>query len=200
MPRSRLPVAVAAASVSATAAVAVWGFRVDSDPPLRWFFLAGFLPALWAYAELAQVRGPDAEVGAAIMAFHRYVIAFAGFMLSSLVGLKLMLRTGLLDPSWSSTVERLRWVVSGGGMVVFGNLLPTLRSPWPFQHQPFAWQQVHRFVGWTLVVGGLGVIASGTFLPPGSARRFSLGIFAIAFTLALGRKLASLATNSVGPR
>ena len=85
-------------------------------------------------------------------------------------------------------------------MVVFGNLLPTLRSPWPFRHQPFAWQQVHRFVGWIFVLGGLGVMASGAFLPPESAKRLSLGIFAMAFTLTLGRKLASLATNSFGPR
>ena len=200
MPRNRLPGAVAAAAVCAAAAVAIWGFRVAHGPPLRWFFLGGFLPALWAYAEFAQVRGPDAEVGTAIMTFHRYVIAFAGFMLSSLVGLKLMVRTGLVDPSWLPTVERLRWLVTGCGMVVMGNLLPTLRSPWPFRHQPFAWQQVHRFVGWTFVLGGLGVIACGAFLPPDSAKRFSLGILAIALTLALGRKFASLATNSFGPR
>ena len=200
MPRSRVPAALAAVSVSASAAVAAWGLRVDPEPALRWFLLGGSLPALWAYVEIAQVRGPDAEGGAAIMAVHRCSIAFAGFMLSSQVGLKLMVHEGLVEPSWLSTGQRLRWLVLGAWMVVFGNLLPTLRSPWPFQQQPFAWQQVHRFVGWTFVLAGLGVIASWAVLPPDSAARSSFGICAIALSLALGRKLASLTTHSFGPR
>jgi hypothetical protein len=200
MPHSRLAAAVAAVSVSATAAVAVWGSRVDPDPALRWFLLGGLLPVLWAYVELAQVRGNDADVGAAIMAVHRYNIAFAGLVLASQVGLRLMVHEGLVDPSWLSTAQRLRWVMVGGAMVVFGNLLPTLRSPWPFQQQPFAWQQVHRFVGWAFVLGGLGVIGCWAFLPTDSAIRLSFQICVITFTLALGRKLASLATHRFGPR
>jgi len=198
MPASRVPTAVALVGVLAAAAVAVWGFSVE--PALRWGLLGGFLPALWAYVEFAQVRGNDAEVGAAIMAFHRYSIAFAGICLASQVGLRLMVRDGFVDPSWLSTGQRLRWLIVGGWMVVFGNLLPTLRSPWPIQQQPFAWQQVHRFVGWTFVLGGLGVIASWSFLTPSAAAKSSLGVFAIAFTLALGRKLASVAAHSFGPR
>ena len=134
------------------------------------------------------------------MSFHRYVIGFGGLMLAALVGLKLMLHTGLLDRSWLVTVERLRWFAWGGGMVIFGNLLPTLRSPWAFSRQPFAWQQVHRFVGWTFVLGGLGVIGAAAFLPPDLAGRLSLGIFAVVFTLSLGRKLASVASSSLGSR
>lgn len=200
MPRSRLAAAVAAVSVSATAAVAAWGFSVDPDPALRWFFLGGFLPALWVYVECAQVRGHDDEVGAALMAVHRFLIAFAGFMLTSQVGLRLMIHEGLVDPSWLSIGQRLRGLILGGGMVVFGNLLPTLRSPWRLRQQPFAWQQVHRFVGWTFVLGGLGVIGCWAFLPTDSAVRSSLQILAIASALALGRKLASLTTHSFGSR
>jgi hypothetical protein len=197
---SRLPVAVAATAVSASAAVAVWGFIIAPDLQFRWLFLGALFPVLWAYVEVAQVRGSDPEVAGAIMSFHRYVIGFAGLMLAALVGLKLMLHTGLLDPSWLLTVERLRLLAWGGGMVVFRNLLPTLRSPWAFPRQPFAWQQVHRFVGWTFVLGGLGVIGSGAFLPSDSAERIALGIFAIVFTLSLGRKLASVARTSFGSR
>ena len=200
MPRSRLPAALAAVSVSATAVVAVWGFSVDPEPALRWLIFGGFLPSIWAYVEAAQVRGDDAEVGAAIMAVHRCIIAFAGLMLTSQVGLRLLVHEGFVDPSWLSAGQRLRWLILGGGMVTFGNLLPTLRSPWPFPQQPFAWQQVHRFVGWTLVLGGLGVIACWTFLPTVSALRYSLQICVVAFTLALGRKLASFMTHSFGSR
>jgi hypothetical protein len=101
----------------------------------------------------------------------------------------------LIDPVWVANGERLRWLLVGSWMVVFGNLLPTLRSPWPFRHQLFAWQQVHRFVGWAFVLGGLGVVGSWAILPPDSAERFSLGILAMVSALAVGRKLASLATT-----
>ncbi len=200
MPRSGLSRTVAAVSVAAAAAVAVWGFRVDPDPALRWVVLGGLLPALWAFVETAQVRGSDAEVGAAIIAIHRYSIAFAGVMLTSDLGLRLMVHEGLADASWLVTGVRLRGLMLGGGMVVFGNLLPTLRSPWPLEQQPFAWQQVHRFVGWILVLGGLAVIAAWAFLAPETARRSSLQVFVIVVPLALGRKLASVMNRSLGLR
>jgi hypothetical protein len=200
MRRRYLSHATAAASVLATAAVAAWGFWIAPDRAYRWFLLGGFLPALWASVEFAQVRGDDAEVGDAIMTFHRYTIAFAGFMLSTQIGLRLIVHAELLDPSWLSTGQRFRGLMLGAGMVVFGNFLPTLRSPWPFRQQPFAWQQVHRFVGWTFVLGGLGVVGSWAILPLDSALRSSVQICAIVFTLALGRKLASLTAHSFGRR
>jgi hypothetical protein len=68
-------------------------------------------------------------------------------MLASRIGLRLAIHTGTA-----------RCVLAGAGPALFrprardrddrlGNYLPTLRSPWPLQRQPFAWQQVHRFVG-----------------------------------------------------
>lgn len=197
MRRNRISRALAFAAVVALAAVAVWGFRMVPDSGLRWFFLGAILPGVWTYVELAQVRGPDPEVGEAAMAVHRYVVAFAGFLLASLVGSKLLVFGGVLDREWLSTVERLRWLAVGGGMVVFGNHLPTLRSPWPLRHQPFAWQQVHRFVGWTLVVGGLAIIILETSLPTDSARTLSTVVVAMVLTLSVGRKFASLAASSL---
>jgi hypothetical protein len=190
--------AAAVAAVLATAAAAIWGFRVDPTPALRWFLVGTFLPALWAYVEFAQVRGTDPDGGADIMTLHRYTIAFAGFMLSSQIALRLMVHEGLMDPELLPTGQRLQWLAKGTGMVVFGNLLPTLKSPWPYRQQPFAWQQVHRFVGWLFVLGGFGVIASWTFLATESARPASLLICTIVFTLALVRKFASVATHAVG--
>lgn len=81
-------------------------------------------------------------------------------------------------------------------MVVFGNLLPTLKSPWPFREQPFAWQQVHRFVGWLFVLGGFGVIGAWTFLATETALAVSLVLCTIVFALSLVRKFASVATHS----
>jgi hypothetical protein len=198
MLRRYLPHAAATASILATAVIAAWGFRTDPDRAYRWLVLGALLPAIWAYVEFAQVRADDAEVGTRIMTVHRCVIAFAGLMVSSEVGLRLSVYAGVLDPSWVSTGLRLRGLILGAGMVVFGNMLPTLRSPWPFRRQPFAWQQVHRFVGWTFVLGGLGIVGSWAFLPLDYAVRSSVLIGTIVCTLALGRKLASLTARSFG--
>lgn len=200
MPHNRMSTVFAAIAVAATAATAVWGFQVDPGPAFRWFFLGAFLPALWAFVEFGQVRGDDPTVGAAIMTFHRYTIAWAGLMLASQLGLRLLIHQGFLDPSWTPAVQRLRGILLGAGMIGFGNLLPTLRSPWSLRRQPFAWQQVHRFVGWTLVLAGLGVVVSWAVLPPTAARRASIVICGIAFTLALARKLGSVTAHSFGSR
>lgn len=195
MPRSLTSGALATLAVVANSAVAVWGFLLDGDP-MPWLFVGGFLPVLWAYVEVAQVRGEDPDVGNDLMDFHRHAIAFAGFMLAFLVGMRLSVRVRLLEPSWGTTAESIRWLLCGSGMVVFGNLLPTLRSPWSLEDQPFAWQRVHRFAGWTFVLGGLGVIASWVSLPPETAERSSILILASASIVAVGRKFVSIAAHS----
>jgi hypothetical protein len=196
----RLPKSLAAVSVALVATVAYWGFSVDPEPPWRWIFLGGFLPALWAFVERWQVRGRDPDVGSAIMAFHYYVFAFTGFLLASSVGVRLMVYQHLVDPTWLSSGRRLGGLALGVGMILFGNYLPTLRSPWPFEAQPFAWQRVHRFVGWTSVLGGLGVLGAWTVLPQDLAGRITAQILAIAAVLALGRKLASLTHRAAKQR
>ncbi|HSM35115.1 MAG TPA: hypothetical protein VK837_01850 [Longimicrobiales bacterium] len=196
----RLPRALAAVSVTLVAAIAWWGFSVDPEPPRRWMFLGGFLPALWAFVERGQVRGKDAEVGAAIMAFHYYTFAFIGFMLASRVGVRLMVHEQLVDPVWLASGRRFGGLALGVGMILFGNYLPTLRSPWPFEAQPFAWQRVHRFVGWTSVLGGLGVLGAWIVLPQDLAGRTTVQIVAIVALLALGRKLASLTARTAEHR
>jgi hypothetical protein len=179
-----------------TAVVAVCGISVDPDALFRWLFLAGFVPLAWAYVGSAQVRGDDEEVAAAIMDFHRYTFAFAGFMLTSRAGLRLMVLEGLLDPSWLATGQRFSGVVLGVGMILFGNFLPALRSPWRLQEQPFAWQHVHRFVGWTFVLAGLGVLACWLLLPLDSAVRTTAVMLVIACSAAVVRKFASVGTWS----
>jgi hypothetical protein len=192
MRADRLPAALAAAAVTATAAVAVWGVVVVPDARLRFVLVATLLPALWAYVELAQVRGADASVADAIMKLHRYCFAWAGVMLASRIGLRLAIHTGLLGPSWLEPGRRFSGLVLAIGMIAFGNYLPTLRSPWPLHRQPFAWQQVHRFVGWVFVLSGLAVAACWLWLDASAASHASMRILAVTVVLCLGRKLASL--------
>jgi hypothetical protein len=199
MPRSVSLNAAALVSVAGTGGVALWGLAVDPTPAFRWLFLGGFLPALWAFVGIAQERGEDEEVGAAIMTLHKCLIVWAGLMFTSRIGLRLAIHEELLSQSWLPAGQRLNGLFLGIGLVVFGNYLPTLRSPWPLSRQPFAWQQVHRFVGWVCVLGGLGVIGCMVVLPLDSARQSSNWIVVVVGIVSVGRKFGSLTARSIRP-
>jgi hypothetical protein len=94
------------------------------------------LPALWVFLEIARSMGDDRSAGWAIMGFHQYCIAWAGLMISSQPGLRLAIHAGLLERVWLSTGRRVVGLILGVGMVLFGNALPTLRSPWTLRQQP----------------------------------------------------------------
>lgn len=194
---SRLSFWVAFGSVVVTGLVAAWGLVVDPEPAVRWLLLGAFLPTLWGYVEAAQLRGEDPRVGSAIVRVHRYCIGWVGVMVSSRVAVALAVHSALLDVVWISHGRRLSGLVLGVGLVVFGNILPTLRSPWPLQAEPFAWQRVHRFVGWVFVLAGFGILGAWTFLPVESAGRTAFVIAAIAVALGFGRKVTSLLNHSV---
>ncbi|MHB1327033.1 MAG: hypothetical protein ACYC2K_02415 [Gemmatimonadales bacterium] len=196
MPRSDGLNAAALVSVAATGGVALWGYAADPTPGLRWLFLGGLLPALWALVQIAQERGRDAEVGAAIMSLHKWLIVWAGLMLSSKIGLRLAIHDELLSPSWLVAGQRINGLFLGVGLILFGNYLPTLRSPWRLSSQPFAWQQVHRFVGWVCVLGGLGVVACTVLLPLDSARQATAWIVAAVGVVSVARKFGSLTAHA----
>jgi hypothetical protein len=196
MRRDRVAGLAALVAVVMTTAVAAWGFAVDRDAPGRWFFIATFPPALWAFVEYAQVRGGNAPAGRAIMTVHRCCIAWLGLLLGTRAGMGLAIHADLLDAVWLDAGRRFTGVILGVGMILFGNYLPTLRSPWSLLEQPFAWQHVHRFVGWVFVLAGLGVLACWMMLDTVSASRATVRIMAATVILGLGRKLASLIAHS----
>jgi len=67
-------------------------------------------------------------------------------------------------------------------------------SPWGLADQPFDWQRVHRFVGWTVSLGGFAVILVWLVLPLEEARAAVPIIVILALGLSFGRKLVSLAS------
>lgn len=193
---SRQSLWVAMGSVVLTGSVAGLGFVVDPDPAFRWLVLGAMLPALWGYLEAAQMHGQDPNTASAITEVHRYCIGWAGAMVSSRVAIALAVHSAVLDAVWLDHGRRISGLLLGVGLVAFGNLLPTLRSPWPLKAEPFAWQRVHRFVGWVFVLAGIGVLGAWILLPVNSAARTALLFASVAVALGFGRKIASFLTHS----
>lgn len=189
----------AVVGVAALGLVACWGAAVRPEAWPAWLLTATILPAMWAYVEVAQVRGPDKSVGQRIMTLIRGSIAWAGLMLGLRLGLRLAIHGGLLSEAWQAIGQQLLGLFLGGGMILFGNALPTLRSPWPYHHQPFAWQQVHRFAGWVFVLGGLAVSGVWLTMPGPSAVRTTAVVLAMTAVLSVGRKFASFFSSRQGP-
>jgi hypothetical protein len=61
--------------------------------------------------------------------------------------------------------------------------------------EPFAWQRVHRFVGWMCSMVGVGIIVAWLTLPVERAERVGEGLILAAALLAIARKLHSVATH-----
>ena len=108
------------------------------------------------------------------------------------LGFHISISTDLLDADWAPIGQSLQGVFLGVGLAIWGNLLPTLASPWSWEKQPFAWQQVHRFVGWVATLSGIALVVVWLVLPVQEARDASAGILGACFILALARKLVSV--------
>ena len=195
MRSDRTSLFLAVASVTVLVGVAMWGFLVDPVPGIRWLFLATGLPLMWGYVEVALTQGHGESGASAIITFHRFTIAWAGLLLASQFGFPLATSAGLLDIGWVSTGRHFSGVLLGAGLVVFGNHLPRLASPWRQEDEPFEWQRVHRFAGWVFVLGGLGVAGSWMILPASQAAGIAMFILGLTGALACGRKLISLASH-----
>lgn len=178
--------------VAALALTACWGAVVRPEAWPGWLLTATVLPAFWGYVEMAQERGRDPSVGRAILTLIRYSVAWGGLMMGLRVALKLAIHEGLLDGAWAPLGQQVTELVLGTGMILFGNALPTLRSPWRYPRQPFAWQQVHRFVGWVFVLGGLIVVGVWLTMSGRSAARVTAAVMGATAVLTLGRKFASV--------
>lgn len=186
---------LAAISVAAVAGTAVWGWSLYPEKIARWVFVASWLPVLWGYVELAQVRGDDPATGRAIMILHRSVVAWTGLTLLLRVAPRLAVASELLEPSAAQAGMRLSGLSVGVGLMVFGNYLPKLASPWTVTAEPFDWQRVHRFCGWVFLAGGTAVMAASLLLPLARASQVSQALLPGIAVLAVGRKFLSLATH-----
>ena len=153
---------------------------------------AVLLPAMWGYVEVAQVRGRDPSVGQAIITVIRYCIAWGALMITLRLFMGLALHYGLPRETWIPIGRQLMGGILGIGLILFGNALPKLRSPWSYPDQPFDWQHVHRFVGWLCVIAGVVITLLWLVSPGPVAGRTTFVVMTITAVLSVGRKFASL--------
>ena len=190
------PLVLAWLSVLVVAGLGIWGWFLYPEYTSRWAFAVFVLPALLAFIELTFSWRTDLRDVSAIIDWHRYTIAWVGMVMALKAGFQLAISADLLDASWVPIGQRIRAIIFGVGMVIWGNYLPKNLSPWSLEDEPFDWQRVHRFVGWVASLGGIAFVMVWLVLPPESARLASIGIVGTACVLAAGRKLISVVAYS----
>jgi uncharacterized membrane protein len=181
---------LAAAAVTATAALGVVGWIRIPDEPGSWLFMILFLPLLWAILESANHA--DTSASRAIARVHRLAIASMALMLLLEVGTYVAVDAALLGPDADHVRRRFSGLLTGALLALWGNHLPKLMSPWSLKREPFDWQRVHRFVGRVAVLAGLGITLAWSTLPIQAAIRVTGAIGLAALWLGLGYKAISV--------
>jgi hypothetical protein len=192
------PVILMCTSILALVGVSLWGFFIHPDHAPKWTFVALSMPAIWAFVELAQ-PGIRTRERTAILRRHRLTLGWAGLLMASMVASRLALADGLAGQGWASILIRAHALVFGASVMVWGNYLPKLLSPWNFDEQPFDWVRVHRFAGWIALLGGLILEFVWLTQPGHEARLATFVLTSLMMVLILGRKLLSLASAPYDP-
>jgi uncharacterized membrane protein len=124
----------------------------------------------------------------------RLFIAVAGLVVATSISLRLAIGTELLDASWALPVRRIAGLTTSTALIVFGNFLPKLPSPWHHAEEPFDWQGVHRFAGMVFMLAGSVSLVGWVLMPVADARVQSSVTMLVAAVLVVGRKWYSLYT------
>ena len=181
-------------SVAALGAV---GWLLEPGRHVVWMTTILLLPCLWGLIELRMTSADrDKPEVQRILAWHRTVVAWVGAMIAVRLAIQLGILAGLLDLDWEPFGRRLKGVLFGTGLAIWGNYLPKLISPWSADEEPFDWQRVHHFVGWLATFSGLTLVVVWLVAPIDTARPTAFWITIAFVTLALGSKLLSLMTSS----
>ncbi len=189
-------VMLASACMAALVAVAIWGWSLY--PEKNWLLVVLAPGGLWAFVELMQGGGARREK-AVIMNWHRTVIAVSALLLTLAVSSQLAITAGLLDAEWAPFMRRLRGVLFGCALAIWGNYLPKILSPWTADEEWFDWQRVHRFAGWLATLTGAALVLVWLFWPLESARAMTRAITVTFAVVVVGRKFWSVATYSRRP-
>jgi hypothetical protein len=194
---ARVPVAVPLAAVLLSAGVALLGWIQVPERAAQWAFAAFFVPGLWAFVEWRMKSAPfDAAVVDRMAGWHRVILTWAAVLLAFGAATRVAWSVGWIDADTAANLVRLRGLYLGVGLLIWGNHLPKLVSPWDYGEEPFDWQGVHRFCGWVAATGGLVVSAAWLALPISEARPVTMIVTMAVTVLMLGCKLTSLATHA----
>jgi hypothetical protein len=184
-----------AVSMALALALGAWSWAIGVETGARAMAITLGMLALWQFVEWRMRDQMIARPTCLrILRWHRVVFASTALFIAVRIGLRTGFAITALDPEWIPAARRTLQVTNGLLLVVWGNYLPKLISPWPPEDEPFDWQGVHRFVGRIVMLGGLGMIVVWLALPIELADAWGDGLLVGAMLLALVRKLYSLAT------
>ena len=177
--------------------VAMWAITIVAvsrawGPSAPWLVPAAVATGLWALLEGTRpLRGVEPRARA-IAVFLRYFVAWVAVAIASLVLVQEMATSAGPLSAWATGSRPVTGLIVASGLVLFGNAFPVLTPPASLDGDPAAWQRVHRFVGWTLVLTGLGIGAAWIALDPAQASQATNRLLALGFFLIGARKAASL--------
>ena len=189
-------VILASACMATLVAIAIWGWSLY--PEKNWLLVVLVPGGFWTFLELMQGGGARREK-AVIMNWHRTVVAVSALLLALAVSSKLAIAAGLLDAEWAPLMRRLRGVLFGCALAIWGNYLPKMLSPWTADEEWFDWQRVHRFAGLLATLTGAVLVLVWLFWPLESARSMTRAITATFALVVVGRKFWSVAAYSRRP-
>lgn len=179
-------------SVSATAVCGLVGWTMIPEEGMRWLLVIVSLPALWSFLEAASRPSAGTEAGDAIRRLHRIVVGVGGLFVLLQIVPQLAAHAELITAETLNAGRRARGLLVGIALVVWGNHLPKVISPWALGDEPFNWQWVHRIVGWLAVGSGLGLVVVWLALPGAQARSVAQWIVISLFVIAITVKFSSV--------
>jgi len=173
------------------------------DPSDPGELLLAVLPgAYWAVVEaIARSRERWALHGAPeSRRLLEATVVFVATMIALGQAAELAWRAGLVSPGGVWGLARMRGALLGGWIVLVGDRLAKLPSPWRLRDEPFDWQRVHGFTGrlWTAIGTLLVLLWTTTPLP--TARHLAPWLLGMALVAAPARKLTSVFLYSTGRR
>lgn len=181
-----------AAALTLVAALSLWDWTLDPKPTPLW--VAVLLPAIWGYVELVA-RG-DSSVSAEMLGLHRRILTVIGSFLAVKLALAIAWDLHVLPVALVPAARRSVGLVFGTLMLIWGNHLPKITSPWTLDEEPFNWQRVHRAIGWLATLAGLAVAVGWLALPLGQADRLQDGAVIACIVLGIAVKFTSVAAHA----
>lgn len=149
------------------------------------------LPAIWGLFEVRYACGRHLRGADSRHRMMRIFVIWLAFCIALDSGPELAIYTGRIstDLAVAHTVTGLFLALS---MVLWGNYLPKVVSPWNVGDEPFDWQRVHRFAGRACVLSGVLAVAAWMILPYEKARLVSTTAVVTATLLIVAYKWTSL--------
>ncbi len=191
------PLAFTCAAMLLVAVIGVWGWSIQPELAGRFALRVFLLPGVWGLIELVMAasdmtRRPARE----IQRWHRTVFGWVSLIVAIELGAQVAISAGVLDADWAPLARRLRGVLFGIGLAIWGNYLPKLISPWGMVEEPFDWQRVHRFTGWVSLLSGSAVTLVWLTLPMDAARTIATVLTVTFIVAVIGRKMMSVSGYS----